>query len=167
MNDKASFFNADFIGQMSQHFSSSGHALFGEMAIEVSRFEAPEIEFLMPFNPNFVSDAKTGTYSPGVYTILMDSVLGIGSLVAIGTPVPVATLSLSVDYVAPNQAAEALRAVGWADALTDDIAYASGNLYGADSGTLLARANGAFAINTKGPSFGEGLLQKLANGGTE
>ncbi len=161
MNSSILPITPDFINKMSEHFAQSNHALFSELAITVSRFEPPEIEFIMPCNKNFVSDPKSGTYPLGVYSILLDSVLGIGSLVAIGAPVPVATLSLTVEHIAPNDSGEGLRAVGWSEAQTDDLAYARGMLYGASSGRLLARANGAFAINTTGPSFGDQILSTL------
>ena len=163
MNSTTLQITPELISKMSEHFAQSNHALFSELAISVSRFESPEIEFTMPYNGNFVSNPQAGAYPPGVYSILLDSVLGIGSLVAIGTPVPVATLSLTVEYIAPNERGESLRAVGWSEAQTDNVAYATGMLYGSSSGRLLARSNGAFAINTKGPGFGEHLLGTICS----
>lgn len=162
MNSPTLQLTPELIGKMSEHFAQSNHVLFSELAISVSKFEPPEIEFTMPYNRNFVSDPQTGAYPLGVYSILLDSVLGIASLVAIGTAVPVATLSLTVEYIAPNEPDESLRAVGWSDAHTNDVVFASGMLYGSSSGKLLARSNGAFAINTKGPSFGEHFLNTIS-----
>ena len=148
----------EFVSKMSEYFARSNHALFSELALDLSKFEPPEIEFTIPFNGSFSTSSHSGTYPLGVYSIFLDSVLGIGSLVATGTRVPVATLSLTVENIAANQLGESLRAVGRTDALINDIAYASGALYGASTGQLLARASGAFAINTKGPGFGEHMI---------
>lgn len=103
----------------------------------------------LPYRLDLVGDPTSGVLHGGVVTTLLDSTAGAAVLSRIGTPMPIATLDLRIDYLRPSTPHKTLRAKVECFKLTHHVAFTRGIAYNDDESDPVASVAGTFMLNTQ------------------
>ncbi|MEW5683787.1 MAG: PaaI family thioesterase [Pseudomonadota bacterium] len=102
-----------------------------------------------PWREELVGDPETDVIASGVVTALIDHTCGLAINSAIGTPMPIATLDLRIDYLRPAAPRTGVTAEAHAYRLTRTIGFVRAEAWDVDKGDLVATAQAAFMLNTR------------------
>ena len=103
----------------------------------------------LPYRLDLVGDPITGVLHGGVVTTLLDSTAGAAVLSRLGTPMPIATLDLRIDYLRPSTPRATLRARVECFKLTHHVAFTRGIAYNDDESDPVASVTGTFMLRTQ------------------
>ncbi len=102
-----------------------------------------------PWREELVGDPETDVIASGVVTALIDHTCGLAINSAIGTPMPIATLDLRIDYLRPAAPRTGVTAEAHAYRLTRTVGFVRAEAWDVDKGDLVATAQAAFMLNTR------------------
>jgi uncharacterized protein (TIGR00369 family) len=103
----------------------------------------------LPYRLDLVGDPISGVLHGGVVTTLLDSTAGAAVLSRLGTPMPIATLDLRIDYLRPSTPRKTLRAKVECFKMTYHVAFARGIAYNDDESDPVASVAGTFMLRTQ------------------
>jgi uncharacterized protein (TIGR00369 family) len=103
----------------------------------------------LPYRLDLVGDPISGVLHGGVVTTLLDSTAGAAVLSRLGTPMPIATLDLRIDYLRPSTPRKTLRAKVECFKMTHHVAFARGIAYNDDESDPVASVAGTFMLRTQ------------------
>jgi uncharacterized protein (TIGR00369 family) len=98
---------------------------------------------------DLVGDPDTQVIASGVVTALLDHTCGMAINIAIGEPMPVATLDLRIDYLRPAAPRTGVTAEAHAYRLTRTIGFVRAEAWDVDRSDLVATAQAAFMLNPR------------------
>lgn len=107
----------------------------------------------MPVLSHFLG--ANGRLHEGAVSALMDTCAGTAVVAHDSRPLGTATLDLRLDFITASVQGR-LRAVARCDALCGDVAFVTVQAVEAETGSLVAKANGSFAVEYGAP--GQGFL---------
>jgi uncharacterized protein (TIGR00369 family) len=108
-----------------------------------------------PWREELVGDPETEVIASGVVTALIDHTCGLAINSAIGTPMPIATLDLRIDYLRPAAPRTGVTAEAHAYRLTRTVGFVRAEAWDVDRGDLVATAQAAFMLNTRAQPLGQ------------
>jgi uncharacterized protein (TIGR00369 family) len=103
----------------------------------------------LPYRLDLVGDPISGVLHGGVVTTLLDSTAGAAVLSRLGTPMPIATLDLRIDYLRPSTPRKPLRAKVECFKMTHHVAFTRGIAYNDDENDPVASVAGTFMLRTQ------------------
>lgn len=103
----------------------------------------------LPYRLDLVGDPISGVLHGGVVTTLLDSTAGAAVLSLLGSPMPIATLDLRIDYLRPSTPRKALRAKVECFKMTHHVAFTRGIAYNDDESDPVASVTGTFMLRTQ------------------
>ncbi len=126
------------------------HALFQTLDLKPLLIGRNKATFSV-YLPEDFCDAK-GRIHGGLFTIIMDSILGLAAFTALDEFKPVATINLRTDYL--DEAGPGGRVICACECtrLRGDVAYVAGQLTSEEDNRLIATASGAFMVGARGRS---------------
>ncbi|MGE0047015.1 MAG: PaaI family thioesterase, partial [Hyphomonadaceae bacterium] len=71
------------------------------LGLRITGVSAGKAEGLAPYRDDLVGDPDTGVIAGGVIIAFLDHLSGVAAMTALGTPTPIATLDLRIDYMRP------------------------------------------------------------------
>jgi uncharacterized protein (TIGR00369 family) len=98
----------------------------------------------MPFAPQLLVDPDHGIWASGPIFTLMDTAVGMASMLARGAFEPHATLDLRTDYVRSPRAEATVTARGECYRMTRQIAFVRGLAHDGDPADPIAHVTGTF-----------------------
>ncbi len=102
------------------------------------------VELQLPFKPEFLVDPDHGVWASGPIITLMDTCVGMASMLARGAFEPHATLDLRTDYVRSPKAQATVTARGECYRMTRQIAFVRGLAHDGDPADPIAHVAGTF-----------------------
>lgn len=102
------------------------------------------VELQLPFSPQFLVDPDHGVWASGPIITLMDTCVGMASMLARGAFEPHATLDLRTDYVRSPRAEATVTARGECYRMTRQIAFVRGLAHDGDPADPIAHVAGTF-----------------------
>lgn len=109
--------------------------------------EGSRISVELPYDARLVGNPETGVLHGGAITALMDATSGTAVFAKILQPVPIATLDLRIDYLAPARPGLAVIARAECVKATHSIAFVRCEAFHREEpAELIALANGTFMI---------------------
>lgn len=93
------------------------------LGVTVEEVTRERVTFGLPYDLRFVGDPERGILHGGVVTTLIDTVGGMAVLARLMKLIPIATLDLRIDYLAPARAGETLYATATCYRTTRSIAF--------------------------------------------
>lgn len=106
-------------------------------------------------SPRLSGDAGSKFFFPGALFSLADSACGLAVFRAVGRFVPIATLDMRIDHLAPAPMDADLIAIADCYRLTRPIAFARCELLCGSGGKLVAVATGTFMLSSSSGGIGE------------
>lgn len=136
-------------------FLTHEHSLFRSLGLKPLLLGRGKATFSMDL-PEAFGDG-TGAVHGGLFTIILDSIMGLTVFTALDEIKPIATINLRTDYVGGARCGE--RAVCACDCLSivDEVAYVAGRLTNEATGAEIAAGAGAFMVGTRGVIKGSRL----------
>jgi len=119
----------------------------------------------LPYRLDLVGDPISGVLHGGVVTTLLDSTAGAAVLSKLGTPMPIATLDLRIDYLRPSTPRAMLRAKVECFKVTHHVAFARGIAYNDDENDPVASVSGTFMLNTQKVRLPNGASKRASESG--
>lgn len=110
----------------------------------------------LAYAPELVGDPVTGVLHGGVVTSLLDSCGGAAVISRLGSPQPIATLDLRIDYLRPSTPEEPLVAEVHCYKLTHHVAFARGTAHNGDADDPVASMAATFMLRTQSVRSGRG-----------
>jgi uncharacterized protein (TIGR00369 family) len=107
------------------------------------------VVFQLPYDPKLVGNPDSGVLHGGVITALLDAASGAAVFVALGQPVPIATLDLRIDYLRPAEAGHVVMARATCYKVTRNVAFTRAVAYHGDPADPIAHSVGTFMVSTK------------------
>jgi len=135
-----------------------------ELGVTVEEVSRDRVTFGLPYDRRFVGDPERGILHGGVVTTLIDTVCGMAILARLMKLIPIATLDLRIDYLAPAQAGETLYATAQCYRLTRSIAFTRAWAWhrGAEDEPI-ATCSGTFMLHSVGkPPVTEAVERDIA-----
>ena len=105
--------------------------------------------FRLPYQPHLVGNPETGVLHGGAISSLMDACCGAAVFMALPQPMPIATLDLRIDYLAPAPPGRDVIARADCYRVTRNVAFVRGIAYHDDEAHPIAAAAGAFMLSTR------------------
>ena len=136
-------------------FFSNPHPLAKYLTFEFGTCEGGNVEVFTKAAPSFVRNVENGELHTGYATILLDSILGGAVFGMLETPVPIATVSLSINHLRRPEVGEKLHSTAQCSGVYNSLAYVSGKIESKKSGDVIAIATGTFMIGTTNTSIRE------------
>lgn len=102
------------------------------------------VELQLPFSPQLLVDPDHGIWASGPIFTLMDTAVGMASMLTRGAFEPHATLDLRTDYVRSPRAAATVTARGECYRMTRQIAFVRGLAHDGDPADPIAHVTGTF-----------------------
>ncbi|WP_439544720.1 PaaI family thioesterase [Sandarakinorhabdus sp.] len=102
------------------------------------------VELQLPFAPHLLVDPDHGIWASGPIFTLMDTAVGMASMLARGAFEPHATLDLRTDYVRSPRAQATVIARGECYRMTRQIAFVRGLAHDGDPADPIAHVAGTF-----------------------
>lgn len=106
----------------------------------------------LPWREDLVGNPVRGVLHGGAITALLDACSGASVFFALPSPVPIATLDLRIDYLAPAKPHLAVIARAECYKLGRNVAFVRGVAYHEDPSDPIASSAATFMIATKGDS---------------
>jgi uncharacterized protein (TIGR00369 family) len=103
-----------------------------------------------PWREELVGDPETGVIASGVVTALLDHTCGLAVNSAAGTPMPIATLDLRIDYLRAAAPRTGITAEARCVKLGRTVGFVRAEAWDVDRSDLVATAQGAFMLNPRG-----------------
>lgn len=100
----------------------------------------------VPYKPELIGDPDTGVIAGGVVTALLDHSCGHAVMAALGSPTPVATLDLRIDYMRAAEPGLDIHSRAHCYKLTHSIAFVRATAYDRDMADPVATAQAAFML---------------------
>ena len=134
---------AEMFSAMGRHMQTE-HPLFGKLAVKPVRFGRGDVAVKLTAEETF---ADGEAIHSGLYTILLDTLLGMPAWSTMEQFEPIATINLKTDVM--GQAAPGARILCEAECsgIVDDVAVCHGRA--SMGGTLIAKAAGTFLVGTR------------------
>lgn len=130
------------------------HGMFAKVQLRATRIARGEASFNLTPTEEFTDgDFVHG----GIFTILLDTILGYTVWTRLDQFTPIATINLKTDYLGSIEPGIRITCSAVCEVIEDDIAYCIGRATCRDSGKLLATAAGTFMVGTKGNTSGSRL----------
>ena len=146
------------IGEMmrsARDFLTHEHSLFSSLNLKPLALGRSELKFSMDLPEDFAG--SEGEIHGGLFTIILDSVMGLTVLTALDEFKPIATINLRTDYNGNAKAGSRAVCACECVSIVDDVASVTGQLTAEDGGDLLASGTGAFMVGTKSAGKGSRL----------
>jgi uncharacterized protein (TIGR00369 family) len=125
------------------HFSGAvPHAR--ECGIQITTVDAGGAEGVLPFRPEFLGDIERGVIHTGVIATLIDTLMGLSVLGAIGDFDTIATLDLRMDYLRPALAGKAVHSRAECYRMTRSICFVRATAWQENRDEPLAVGQAAF-----------------------
>lgn len=103
----------------------------------------------LPYSDDFIGDPVSRVLHGGVVTSLLDTTGGAAVLSALGSPLPLATLDLRIDYLRPSAPGRGLTAKVECYKKTYNIAFTRGVAYDADESDPVASMAATYMLRTQ------------------
>ena len=103
----------------------------------------------LPYSDDLIGDPVTGVLHGGVVTSLLDTAGGAAVLSAIGTPLPLATLDLRIDYLRPSGPGRNIFARVECYKTTYNIAFTRGVAYDVAESDPVASMAATYMLRTQ------------------
>jgi uncharacterized protein (TIGR00369 family) len=120
------------------------------LGMELVELVHPDVVFRLPHDPKLVGNPDTGVLHGGAITALLDASSGAAVFIALGDPVPIATLDLRIDYLRPAEAGRDVLARATCYKVTRNVAFTRAVAYHDDPADPIAHSVGTFMVSTKG-----------------
>lgn len=120
------------------------------LGLEVIDFDTTGITMRLPYDVRWVGNPESGVLHGGVITTLLDASSGASVYMRIGSPVPIATLDLRIDYLKPAAPGRDVFARAECYKLTRNVAFVRAFAFHDDANDPIASAASAFMLHTKG-----------------
>jgi len=113
------------------------------------------VTLALPYDEKLVGNPLTGVLHGGAITALLDAACGLAVYVKLGTPVPIATLDLRIDYLRPATPGKEVHGRAECFKATRSVAFVRCEAFhprgGRGEGDLVAVANGTFILSRGRP----------------
>lgn len=119
------------------------------LGLELVELEEARARFRLPWQEKLVGNPKTGVLHGGVITSMMDACCGAAVFMALAEPMPIATLDLRIDYLAPATPGQDVFARSSCYKVTRNVAFVRAVAYHHDEADPIASAAGTFMIATR------------------
>ena len=116
------------------------------LGMETVSWEGAVANLRIPYKPELVGDPDSGVIAGGVVTALLDHACGQAVMAALGSPTPIATLDLRIDYMRAAEPGLDIHARAHCYKLTHSIAFVRATAYDRDVGDPVATAQAAFML---------------------
>ena len=130
---------------MRQRFETE-HPLFGRLDFRTLRIARGDIAVSLRVPDNFADGDFVHT---GFLTIILDSIFGMATFLALDTPTPIATINLKTDTFACVPPETRLVCEAACDGIADDVAIVRGQATREADAALVATAAGTFMVGTR------------------
>jgi uncharacterized protein (TIGR00369 family) len=120
------------------------------LGMDVVDFGDSSVVLKLPYDPQWIGNPATGTLHGGVITALLDAASGAAVYMRLGSPVPIATLDLRIDYLKPGTTGRDVFARAECYKLTRSVAFVRGFAYHDDERDPIAATSSTFMLHTKG-----------------
>lgn len=129
--------------------------VLGFSIVEAS-FDPSFVVARLPFDERLVGHPDSGLLHGGAITTLLDAAGGAAVYVKLGSPMPIATLDLRIDYLKP--AAGRLPVLSRAECIkvTKNVAFVRMSAYHDDPADPIALGTATYMIGTKGQAVAFG-----------
>lgn len=105
----------------------------------------------LPYAAKLVGNPETGVLHGGAITTLMDATCGAAVFLAMGSPTPIATLDLRIDYLKPAVAEVDVLCRATCSKVTGNVAFVTAQAFHAgEEEEPIAQGAGTFVIFRKG-----------------
>lgn len=104
---------------------------------------------MLPYSEDLIGDPVNRVLHGGVVTSLLDTTGGLAALSAVGTPIPIATLDLRIDYLRPARAGRDIYARVDCYRTTHNVAFARGIAYDVDASDPVAAMAATYMLRTQ------------------
>lgn len=143
----------DFILPMmeaSRQFIQKEHNLFARLkTFKPTRIMRGRADFSITVPADF---SEGTVIHGGIFTILLDTILAYTVWTRLDRFMPIATINLKTDYLGHAEPEQAIRVMAECEGIADDVAFCSGKAVCAETGDVIALAEGTFMLGTKGRS---------------
>ncbi len=127
-------------------FIEGEHPLFKSLALKTTRLSEGEVCFRLTVPEDYLDgDHIHG----GIFTIMLDTILGYSVWTSLDTFRPIATINLKTDYFGHVTPETTLICSGVCEGIRDEIAYCTGRATTEETGELIATATGTFMVGTR------------------
>jgi uncharacterized protein (TIGR00369 family) len=110
------------------------------------------VTLALPYDEKLVGNPLTGVLHGGAITALLDAACGLSVYVKLGTPVPIATLDLRIDYLRPATPGKEVHGRAECFKATRSVAFVRCEAFHPQrESDLVAVANGTFIISRGRP----------------
>ncbi len=113
-------------------------------------FDAGTATLLLPYDEKLVGNPETGVLHGGAVTSMLDAACGAAVFLKLGSPQPIATLDLRIDYLKSGSPGRDVLCRAECYKVTRHVAFVRGVAFH-DEGDPIASAAGTFIIQGKGP----------------
>lgn len=113
-------------------------------------FAAGEAQLLLPYSDKIVGNPETGAVHGGAITSMLDAACGAAVFLKLGTPQPIATLDLRIDYLKMGTPGRDVLCKARCYKVTKNVAFVRGVAYHDHEDDPIASAAGSFIIQGKG-----------------
>jgi uncharacterized protein (TIGR00369 family) len=105
--------------------------------------------YRLPYDRRLIGNPETGVLHGGAISSLMDACCGSAVFMALAQPMPIATLDLRIDYLAPATPERDVIARADCYRVTRNVAFVRAVAFHDDEAQPVAAAAGAFMLSTK------------------
>jgi uncharacterized protein (TIGR00369 family) len=105
--------------------------------------------YRLPYDRKLVGNPETGVLHGGAISSMIDACCGTAVLMALPQPMPLATLDLRIDYLAPATPERDVICRADCYRVTRNVAFVRAIAYHDDEANPIAAAAGAFMLSTK------------------
>jgi uncharacterized protein (TIGR00369 family) len=116
------------------------------IGLETVSLEDAVANLRLTYRQELVGDPDTGVLAGGVVTALLDHACGQAVMAALGSPTPVATLDLRIDYMRAAEPGLDVHARAHCYKLTHSIAFVRATAYDRDITDPVATAQATFML---------------------
>jgi uncharacterized protein (TIGR00369 family) len=113
-------------------------------------FAAGEATLLLPYDGKLVGNPETGVLHGGAITSILDAACGAAVFLKLGSPRPIATLDLRIDYLKMGTPGRDVVCKARCYKVTRQVAFVRGIAYHDDEDDPIASAAGSFIVQGKG-----------------
>ncbi len=132
--------------EASRKFIEEEHPLFRSLRLATTNISKGEVQFTITIPEEYTD----GEYiHPGMFTIMLDTILGYVVWTSMDSFSPIATINLKSDYFESVSPGSSLKIIGQCEGIRNDVAYCTGKALLEESGELIATAAGTFMVGTR------------------